>query len=70
MPEHQSRKLTASEIDGLGDRLLSRAISRLSPVESALKADMLLATGCCRVLARIARASPNGSLTVDTYEGR
>jgi hypothetical protein len=62
---HETRKLTAREVSALADRLLSRALSMLFDAQPHLKADMLLASACLRVLAS---AYPNG-VEVDVWRG-
>jgi hypothetical protein len=62
---HETRKLSAGEVDHLADRMLSRAVSVLFDVRPELRSDMLLASGCLRFLAR---TSPDG-VTVDVWRG-
>jgi hypothetical protein len=49
---HETRKLTQGEVDSLADRMLARALSVLFDVRPEVKSDMLLASGCLRLVAR------------------
>jgi hypothetical protein len=51
MPSHQPRKLTASEVEYLADRCLSRGLSELLDPER-MKTDMVLVSALLRVVAR------------------
>ena len=50
---HVTRRITAREINSLGDRTLSRALSTLFDLPTPLRTDMLLCVGCLRVLANL-----------------
>jgi hypothetical protein len=61
---HESRKLTAAEVEALADRMQARAISVLFDVSPEVREDILVSTGCLRVLALIIDVACN-SVTVE-----
>ncbi len=54
---HQTRKLSQTELDALADRMLARAASAMFDVQPNLRSDMLLAAA---VLRLVARSNPTG----------
>jgi hypothetical protein len=60
---HEIRRLTQREVNGLADRCLSRGLTTLWDAPKPIKADLLLCSGCLRLLA----AEHPGGVIIDVW---
>jgi len=62
---HETVSLTSAELNALADRLLSRAVSRLTEATPSQRADLAAASAIVRVLSCIA---DHHAVTIDTLK--